>query len=97
MQGTKIELARRRLGLSKTGLARILGVGPSTVYRWESRLKPPIDPFHERLLTIVIDVAESPRPSDLGWELEKMSEDDPMRALYMLLGMAFNDWSKQDA
>lgn len=94
MRGKSIERARRRLGLSKSSLGRILGADPSTVYRWEHAKSPSIDPFHEKLLAIVVNIAALPRASDLGMELEKASEDDPLRGLYLLLGMAFNDWSR---
>lgn len=94
MQGRAIERARRRLGLSKSSLGRILGTDPSTIYRWEHARSPSIDPFHAKLLAIVVDIAALPRASDLGMELEEASEDDPLRGLYLLLGMAFNDWSR---
>jgi transcriptional regulator with XRE-family HTH domain len=96
LQGMSIEFARTRLRLSKSALARILGVDPSAIYRWEHAREPSIDPFHERLLEVVITISTFPRSAELGLELEKASMEDPLRALYLLLGMAFNDWS-QDA
>lgn len=94
MQGIAIEFARVRLRLSKSALARILGVSPSAVYRWEHATEPATDPFHERLLEVLITVSNFPRAAELGLELEKASIEDPLRALYLLLGMVFNDWSK---
>ena len=91
MNGRTIERARRRLGLSKSSLGRILGINPSTIYRWEAKRKPAIDPFHEKLLMMVVDVAALPRATDLGMELERVAAEDPLRALYYLLGVALDD------
>lgn len=89
LRGSEIERARCRLGLSKTELAQLMGVGPSAVYRWENAANVRIDPFHFRLAKIVIEASQSPQAADAGYELREALRIDAMRALYVLLGQHF--------
>lgn len=42
MTSREFQEARKSLGLSSAGLARMMGVHPVTVRRWESSLEPPV-------------------------------------------------------
>lgn len=50
--GRDVREIREQLGLDQFPFAAMLGVAPSTVYRWESRGCNPAccDPLHERIL-----------------------------------------------
>lgn len=60
LTGTKIRWLRNALALEVAQFATLLGVGDSTVRRWEARADeaPDIDEAAARILTVLVDQVE---------------------------------------
>lgn len=93
MLGRKLIDAREELGLSRAQLAVVLGVSPVTVYRWEET-PGKVDPLQSRLLSLVVQLSEHEESARYGRALRRsVKEDLPIASLYLLLRLAFGDWS----
>lgn len=55
--GNDVSKLRHELGLDVAQFATLLGINPSTVYRWEKRGEYPIrpEPLQDRLLAVLLD------------------------------------------
>lgn len=92
-QHQELAEARNRLGLTKVEVSRLFHVQLSTVYRWETR-PTMMDPFHRKLCEILVQISRYPRAAALGAQLSAAVATDEIQGLYLLLGMAFNDWAR---
>lgn len=87
MTGQEIRAFRSKLALSRTDLARFLGVSEATVARWESA-----DPITEPkglqaiLLQLLEDALESQEPHEVG-RLVRLCGVDYRSAMRGLLGV----------
>lgn len=94
MTGREIHALRMAVGLTPIELAQLVGVRPSTVYRWEQHESTwPLEPFQRQLLAMLQHVLG--RVDDgaaLGASLrEALLVGGTMRALYVLLDQAFSE------
>jgi len=85
--------ARDRLGLSRAELAQILGVGFSTIYRWEELPVQRMDPFHRQLCLQVLGIATHELAHVYGRALRDALKSSSTYALFVLLAIAFNEWT----
>jgi len=86
MSGDDVRRARRRLCLSRVDVARILIVGESTVYRWETTAGPiKIDPLHGELVRVLRVVSALPNAPEIGDALRLAIPAEPIAALALLL------------
>lgn len=53
MKGRTVQRMRQRMGLSPGAFACILGVAPSTVYRWEANEDVKAEPVQEEILVAI--------------------------------------------
>lgn len=93
MNGNELKGARDRLGLSRSTLAQILGVGPSTVYRWEELPTQRMDPLHQQLCLQVLGISTHDLAHVYGRALREALKSGSTYALFVLLAMAFNEWT----
>jgi transcriptional regulator with XRE-family HTH domain len=97
LNGAELKAARRRLGISRVDLARILVVATTTVYRWEDSLAARIDPLQRELALLLLGISASPEASAYGEALTRALSQGPTYALHVLLSIAYNDWKPTDA
>jgi transcriptional regulator with XRE-family HTH domain len=94
-----IKILRERLGLSVRQNAQLLGVSPSTAYRWEGDGEkypgqtpldvPPVDPMQHDLLVLMQRVPEE-RVGTLKDKLQAaLTEHGTMRGLHELLAEVY--------
>jgi DNA-binding transcriptional regulator YiaG len=83
---------RAGLGLSQTGLGRMLGVHDQTIHRWEKGRFPPT-PLQKALLSVCRSVLASDQASVVrGQVMAALKEEDalgPARAVYAVLHAEF--------
>lgn len=83
---------RAGLGLSQTGLGRMLGVHDQTIHRWEKGRFPPT-PLQKALLSVCRTVLQGDQASAVkGQVLAALQEEDalgPARAVYAVLHAQF--------
>lgn len=72
LSGAEVRFLRSHLGYSGADFAKVIGVGPSTVSRWEND-KEPIGPQADRLLRLMVLHREPQRDYDVD-ELGKMRD-----------------------
>lgn len=96
MTRAEIRSLRTGLGLSPSQFAGLVGVSPSTAYRWEAsgEAAARIDPHQRQLLALLVRQASvfTGGPPALGAALlEALRIRGPMFALYRLLSLEFAD------
>lgn len=96
MNAFDLKGARDRLGLSRAELAQILGVGFSTIYRWEELPVQRMDPLHQQLCLQVLGISSHDLAHVYGRVLRDALKSSPTYALFVLLAMAFNEWTPSD-
>lgn len=96
MIGRQLMVARDQLGLTRSHLAQIVGVGPSTVYRWEEHPVQRMDPLHRQLVALVLQIAAHGQSAVYGRALRLALKKGPMYAMHVMLGMAFDEWTPSE-
>jgi transcriptional regulator with XRE-family HTH domain len=91
-----IQYLRSKGGWSVLNFAKLLGVAPNTVYRWERAPKEPspgppptlpIEPMQASILTVIDQAAITKKKAE---EIEIfMTLDGPLRGLYALLQLYY--------
>jgi len=96
MTGAQVRELRAALRLDPTHFAQLLGVHPSTLYRWEAAGDVPVrvEPFQQQILAVLQDQVAAPRGAneDLGETILKgLLVGGAMFGLFKLLEAAFSD------
>ena len=79
---------REALGLDAGVLTQLLGVNPSTIYRWESAPKALVRaaPFQAALLAVLGELVKRGHGADLGARIASaLQVGGSLRALYLVL------------
>jgi transcriptional regulator with XRE-family HTH domain len=96
MTGTQVRELRAALHLDPTHFAQLLGVHPSTLYRWEAAGDVPVrvEPFQQQILAVLQGQVAAPRGTneDLGETILKgLLVGGAMFGLFKLLEAAFSE------
>lgn len=97
MKGNDVQSLRSALGLDPTHFAQLLGIHPSTLYRWEAAKDTEIrvEPFQQQILAVLqrrVGLAPKGEVEDLGDVILKgLLVGGAMFGLYKLLEAAFSD------
>lgn len=95
MTGRDVHRIRTELGLTTIDFAELVGVGLSTLYRWEqaAAAKINIDPFQTRLLAMLkrrLAQLSAQQRSGLGRRLRSaLAEHGALYALFVLLRASY--------
>ncbi len=102
MTGADVQAIRALLGADPTRFSQLLGVHPTTLYRWEARLGDvaKIEPFQLQILTVLKQQLEARRTSE---ERARFAEavltgllvGGGLFALFKLLQVAFDGAPEQ--
>lgn len=95
MTGTRVRELRTALRLDPTRFAQLLGVHPSTLYRWEATGDVPVraEPLQRQLLAVLQDQIAAPKGADenLGETISKgLLIGGAMFGLFKLLEAVFS-------
>jgi len=93
MTGTEIRQLRLSLGMSNRGFAKLMGVAPSTVFRWEQAVDeaPRLSEMHLGVLQVLRDRAPV-EGRELGDALRRtLVTGGLMKALYLVLQPGYAD------
>jgi transcriptional regulator with XRE-family HTH domain len=96
MTGTQVRELRVALRLDPAHFAQLLGVHPSTLYRWEAAGDVPVrvEPFQQQILAVLQGQVAAPRGGneDLGETILKgLLVGGAMFGLFKLLEAAFSE------
>ncbi len=83
-----VQAIRRAGGLTPNNFAQLLGVVPSTVYRWEGSKAPKIDPAQKQIMTIFARQIER-KPERGKAIIDGLMVGGTMRGLWILLRAEF--------
>lgn len=96
MTGTQVRKLRMAIRLGPAHFAQLLGVHPSTLYRWEAAGDVPVrvEPFQQQILAVLQGQVAAPQRAseDLGETiLNGLLVGGAMFGLYRLLEAAFSE------
>lgn len=91
MTGHDLKVARARLDMSQSDLARVLGVTEGSISRWENSHTPKIDPLLTLLVDRVIAISSGPNSKQHGVALKHGICQGPTYALFTLLSIVYDD------
>ncbi|MBI5536031.1 MAG: hypothetical protein HY898_25145 [Deltaproteobacteria bacterium] len=97
MTGTEIRQLRSSLGMDPTRFAQLLGIHPSSLYRWEAagELQIRVEPFQSQVLAALqqqVAQRQAPAQADLGQAiLAGLLIGGGLLGLYKLLEAVFDE------
>ena len=92
MKSSDVTNIRAKLRMNKIQLSELIGVNPSTVYRWEhGEGEIEMDPRQSHLMLILLGIAAKPDARELGLAIRTAIKQNPIYGLYRLLQIGVGD------